>query len=206
VKLVAAESLEAGDLEVVRGIYKGGFPPHLRASFSSLLADRAYVLVDDAPIGFAVLRPLSSTGWVFLRYFVAGSRGRGVGSLLWSHLTGAMGEAGFTRMVHDVEDPAESGVDDAEVVLRNRRISFYERNGALLLPVESYLPPHGDGEEPHSLRLMAVDLNGSPTPPIVGDDLRALVEAVYEHRYGLSPSDPVVRRTVVASGLGGEET
>ena len=200
-KLVAAESLEAGDLELVRGIYEDGFPPHLRASFSSLLVDRAFVLVDDTPIGFAVLRPLASTGWVFLRYFVAGSRGRGVGSLLWSHLTGAMEEAGFTRMVHDVEDPAEPGVDAAEVVVRNRRISFYERNGARLLPVESYLPPHGDDEEPHSLRLMAADLNRSPTPPITGTALRALVEAVYEHRYGLLPTDPVVRRTLTSSGL-----
>jgi len=201
VKLVAAESLEAGDLELVRGIYEDGFPPHLRAPFDSLLVDRAFVLVDDTPIGFAVLRPLASTGWVFLRYFVAASRGRGVGSQLWKHLTAAMGEAGFTRMVHDVEDPAESGADAAEVVVRNRRISFYERNGALLLPVESYLPPHGDDEEPHSLRLMAADLNRSSTPPLTNDDLRAVVEAVYEHRYGLTPTDPVVRRTLAASGL-----
>jgi GNAT superfamily N-acetyltransferase len=200
VKLVDADSLRAAELEQVRGIYEDGFPPHLRASFDDLLADRAFALVDGQPIGFAVLRPLASTGWVFLRFFVAASRGRGVGSLLWGHLTRTMADAGFTRMVHDVEDPAEPGVDQAEVVLRNRRIAFYERNGALLLPVAEYLPPHGD-EEPHPLRLMAADLNRSPTPPITGGGLRAVVEAVYEHRYGAAPDDPVVRRTLEASGL-----
>lgn len=199
-KLVDAGSLGAADLDVVRGIYEDGFAPHLRADFAGLLEDRAFALVDDAPIGFAVLRPLADTGWVFLRYFVAGSRGRGVGSLLWSHVTRAMDEAGFTRMVHDVEDPDESGVDADEVVVRNRRIAFYERNGALLLPVADYLPPHGD-EEPHPLRLMAVDLDRSPTPLITGEPLRAVVEAVYEHRYGLAADDPAVRRTLVASGL-----
>lgn len=199
-KLVEADSLGAAELERVREIYEDGFPPHLRAPFADLLTDRAFALVAEEPIGFAVLRPLATTKWVFLRFFVAGSRGHGVGSLLWEHLTRAMAEAGFTRMVHDVEDPAEPHVDPAEVAVRNRRIAFYERNGARLLPVESYLPPHGD-EEPHSLRLMAVDLDRSPTPPIVGADLRAVVEAVYEHRYGLTATDPVVRRTLVSSGL-----
>lgn len=199
-ELVTAESLESGDLEVVRAIYEDGFPPHLRAPFDSLLTDQAFVLVDDTPIGFAVLRPLASTGWVFLRFFVAASRGRGVGSLLWSHLTATMAEAGFTRMVHDVEDPSEPDVPEAEVEVRAKRISFYEKNGALLLPVTSYLPPHGD-EEPHALRLMAADLTTSPTEPITGQDLRALVEAVYEHRYGLRPHDPAVRRTLTSSGL-----
>jgi GNAT superfamily N-acetyltransferase len=200
VKLVAADSLGAAELERVREIYEDGFPPHLRAPFAELLTDRAFALVDEEPIGFAVLRPLATTGWVFLRFFVAGSRGRGIGSLLWNHLTREMADTGYTRMVHDVEDPAEPHVDPAEVVVRNRRIAFYERNGAQLLPVKSYLPPHGD-EEPHSLRLMAVDLNRSPTPPIVGNDLRAVVEAVYEHRYGLPTSDPVVLRTLASSGL-----
>ncbi|MEO6084568.1 MAG: GNAT family N-acetyltransferase [Umezawaea sp.] len=199
-KLVTADSLDEAELKRVREIYEDGFPPHLRAPFAELLTDRAFALVDEEPIGFAVLRPLATTGWVFLRFFVAGTRGHGVGSLLWDHLTRAMAETGFTRMVHDVEDPAETHVDPAEIVVRNRRIAFYERNGARLLPVESYLPPHGD-EEPHSLRLMAADLNRSPTPPIVGNDLRALVEAVYEHRYGLPATDPVVRRTLVSSGL-----
>lgn len=199
-KLVAADSLGAAELTRVRQIYEDGFPPHLRAPFADLLADRAFALVDEEPIGFAVLRPLATTGWVFLRFFVAASRGRGVGSLLWTHLTQEMAETGYTRIVHDVEDPSEPGVDPSEVAIRYRRITFYERNGAQLLPVNSYLPPHGD-EEPHSLRLMAMDLNRSPTPPITGNDLRAVVEAVYEHRYGLRPTDPVVHRTLVSSGL-----
>ncbi len=188
-KLVDAGELAPEVLERARAIYEAGFPPHLRSSFDNLLRDHTAVLVDGEPIAVAVLRPLADTGWVFLRYFVAGSRGQGVGTLLWQHVTRAMGEAGHTRMVYDVEDPAERSVDPDEVSVRKRRIGFYLRQGARLLPVREFV------------LLMAVDLGGGPTAPIVDADLRAVVEAVYEHRYGLVADDPVVWRTIEVSGL-----
>ncbi|MET1076111.1 MAG: GNAT family N-acetyltransferase [Umezawaea sp.] len=198
-KLVRADDAAPEVLDRARAIYEDGFPPHLRASFENLLRDDLVVLVDDEPIGVAVLRPLAGTGWVFLRYFVAASRGRGAGTLLWEHVTRAMGEVGHVRMVYDVEDPAERGVEPDEVTIRKRRIGFYLRQGARLLPVREFVPPQGEVVQP--MLLMAVDLGGGPTAPIVGADLRAVVEAVYEHRYGLVAGDPVVRRTLEVSGL-----
>ncbi|HEX8867016.1 MAG TPA: hypothetical protein VF821_15260 [Lentzea sp.] len=196
-RLVPAQSLNAPQLDRVREIYEDGFDPRLRAPFANLLADRAFVLVDDEPRGLAVVRELGDTGWVFLRYFVVGERGRGLGEHLWTLLRTAL--AGFARIVFDVEDPAEDGIDAQEELIRRRRIAFYTRLGAVLLPANGYLPPHGD--DAHPMLLMAADLHRSHTTPIVGEDLRELTSAVYRHRYGLDDNHPVVTRTLRLSGL-----
>ncbi|MFD4636076.1 hypothetical protein ACFWN2_02105 [Lentzea sp. NPDC058436] len=196
-KLVEARSLSAAQLGRVREIYEDGFDPRLRAPFENLLTDRALVLVDDAPRGLAVLRDLGDTGWVFLRYFVVGERGRGLGERLWTSLRAAL--TGRTRIVFDVEDPAEHGITAEEELVRRRRITFYVRLGAVLLPANGYLPPHGN--DAHPMLLMAADLDRPRTPPIAGEDLRQVTSAVYRHRYGLDHTHPVVARTLRLSGL-----
>jgi hypothetical protein len=197
VRLVAAGALPGPALERLRAIYEDGFPEVLRAPFADLLADRAFALLDgDRPIGLAVLRPLGTTGWIFLRYFVVGDRGRGLGGALWRAVTAALGE--YDRLLFDVEDPAEHGIDPAEEAIRRRRIAFYTRLGAQLVPSNGYLPPHGpDG---HPMLLLAAGLT-APLPPWTGDELRATTLAVYRHRYGLADTDPTVRRTLRLSGI-----
>ncbi|MDX3660523.1 GNAT family N-acetyltransferase [Streptomyces sp. ID05-26A] len=196
-KLVAASTLTPDELADVQQIYFDGFEPHLRASFDDLLADTALVLVDDKPLGFAVLRTLGGTGWVYLRYFTVGEKGRGLGEHLWTHLRAAMTSAGHTRIVYDVEDPAQHGIGPAEERIRHRRIAFYRRLGAVLLPVNGYLPPQGSAGYP--MLLMAADYVDQS--PAAADDLERIVVAVYEHRYGIAPSDPVVARTLRLSGV-----
>ncbi|RAS70779.1 hypothetical protein C8D87_1011080 [Lentzea atacamensis] len=157
-KLVAASSLTEAELARARQIYFDGFAPHLRASFDDdLLADTALVLVDAKPLGLAVLRVLADTGWVYLRYFTVGEKGRGLGARLWTHLRDEMTVAGYTRIIYDVEDPAQPGIGPAAELVRHRRIAFYQRIGAVL--------------------------------------------AVYEHRYGMAATDPVVAETLRLSGL-----
>jgi GNAT superfamily N-acetyltransferase len=88
--LVPVEGLRRADVERVRRIYEAGFPARLRADFGSLLDGRlpgelAFALTEEGrPVGFAMLRPLGTTGWIFLRYFVvdAARRGRGLGAIL----------------------------------------------------------------------------------------------------------------------------
>ena len=92
-RLVPAASLDAARLDRVRAIYEDGFAEHLRSPLADLLADRALVLTDGEPRGLAVLRGLGDTGWVFLRYFVVGDRGRGIGGQLWTHVRSAMTDA-----------------------------------------------------------------------------------------------------------------
>ncbi|ONI75044.1 hypothetical protein ALI144C_40475 [Actinosynnema sp. ALI-1.44] len=196
-RLVPAGSLSAAHLDRVREIYEEGFGERLRAPFDDLLTDRALVLTDGAPLGLAVLRELGPTGWVFLRYFVVGDRGRGLGALLWTEIRREL--AGFTRIVYDVEDPGEDGIDDAERTTRERRIAFYLRLGAVLLPITGYHQPGED--ESHPMRLMAADLTRPRTHPIVGEDLRDTLLAVYRYRYGLADADPLVMHVLRSTGL-----
>ena len=186
--------LAAGD---VRRIYEEGFPPYQRADFAEVTergrADEfALALVRGQPCGFAMLRSLGDTGWVYQRYFVVDrrQRGQGLGGVLWDQLTARLRTAGFTLLVFDVDDPAEPGQQPAEAAIRSRRISFYERHGARLLPVTGYRTPHvappaGDPDwEP--MLLMAASLDGDSAGPRTRD----VVDAVYRYRWQLDPGDP----------------
>jgi GNAT superfamily N-acetyltransferase len=210
------EALTASEARDLRRIYEGGFAPHLRADFAELTTGRedgeiALALRQDGqPRGFALLRPLGGTGWMFLRYLVAGQRGQGLGGIMWDQLMAWLREAGYPLLVWDVEDPDEPGCDPAEVQIRNRRIRFYERHGGHLLPVRGYGNPHDDDSvsndigndgtgsdgRPHwtPMRLMAAATAdaGLPGTP-------AIVAAVYRYRWRLDPDDPQIAATEITA-------
>ncbi len=198
-RLVAVADLDAEQTARAREIYEGGFPPELSSDFEKLFVDPCFAFLDEGRVvGWAVLRPLADTGWIFLRYFVAGERGQGVGSRMWR----AMREhfAAYDRILLDVEDPEEPGIDADEESIRRRRIDFYRRLGIEVLPLRAYRPPH-DGEEPW-MQLLASDLpQGDPTPVLGREGIREILLAVYEHRYGVTTADAVVRRTLEESNL-----
>ena len=205
-RLQPVEALSSVAVDDVRRIYEDGFPKHLRADFSDITGHRqpgelAFALVqDERPSGFAMLRPLGGTGWIFLRYFVVGAerRGRGLGGILWQQLTDRLRELGYTLLVFDVEDPAEAGCGEDEVQIRNRRIGFYLRQGASLLPVSGYRTPHGSGEETGwtPMRLMSASLAvGEPVSVVPAGEI---VAAVYRYRWALAPDHPQVTGTEVA--------
>lgn len=221
-RLTAAGLLPPGEIGVVREIYESGFSPRERADFGSLLdrcqpGELALALTGPAgPCGFAVLRPLGTTGWMFLRYFVVAAqrRGQGLGGVLWERLTGWLRGSGYTLLVFDVEDPAEPACPPDEVRTRSRRIAFYQRHGAGLLPVTGYRNPHLGSGPPGWLPmlLMAAGLTESTPPTATEAGLRAVVAAVYRYRWSLAPDHPQVRRTGYGDGrpgparrLGGEE-
>jgi GNAT superfamily N-acetyltransferase len=103
-RLLPVEDLRPAEAEHVRRIYEDGFPPHQRADFRSLTAGRepgelALALTGPGqPRGFAMLRPLGDTGWIFLRYFAvdAAQRSQGLGGVMWDQLTGFLRESGYS--------------------------------------------------------------------------------------------------------------
>lgn len=211
------EPLEALTLQAVddvRRIYEEGFPPHQRADFAEVSERRrgdesALALIRGGqPHGFAMLRSLGDTSWIYLRYFVVDrrQRGQGLGGVLWDQLTIRLRAAGFTLLVLDVDDPAEPGQEPDEATIRSRRISFYERHGACLLPVTGYRTPHvaphaGDPDWAPML-LMAAALAGGPTGPRPAPDdrrVRAVVDAVYRYRWELDPGDPRLAGVLIDS-------
>lgn len=186
-------------------LYDEAFPDELSAPFASLLVDRMLAFVPAAGaseevLGLALLRDLrptgtapdgpDDTGWTFLRYFAVGPRGAGVGSAALRSLADLLRAERRTVLAWDVEDPDEPGVAEATVRDDLRRIAFYERNGATLLPAREYRPPHEDGSEPW-LRMMALPLGPEPLPPTAD-----LVRAVLLHRYGCPADHPATRRTL----------
>jgi hypothetical protein len=188
-ELIPAQQLSGAEMAATEAIYLAAFPASLRAPFTDLLADDMLVLVAGGrPAGFAVTRRLGPTGWVFLRYYAVLERGGGVGSQMWRLLSEYWAAAGCDRILLDVEDPDEPGTDAEEVRIRHRRIAFYDRLGARLLPVRDYRPAQPGGH-PHPLRLIGAETGPDARPATLHD----LVLAVYQYRYDLDAGDPSVR-------------
>jgi hypothetical protein len=203
--LEPVDDLDPGRVDAVRRIYEDGFAPHLRADFASLTSEReddesALALMQGGePRGFVMLRPLGGTGWMFLRYLVAGQRGQGLGGIMWDQLMAWLRDAGYPLLVWDVEDPGEPGCDPAEVEIRNRRIRFYEGHQGHLLPVQGYGNPHDDsgsdgGQHWTPMRLMAAAVGDAELP-----GTPAIVAAVYRYRWRLDPGDPQIAATEVTA-------
>jgi GNAT superfamily N-acetyltransferase len=194
--LEPVETLSPAAMTGLRRIYEEGFPPHERADFAAITTARrddelALALVSGGqPAGFAMLRPLGSTGWIYLRYLVVDDarRSQGLGGQLWEQLTARFRDAGYTLLVFDVEDPDEPGCEPDQAELRRRRIRFYQRNGASLLPVTGYRSPEivagTSGWFP--MLLMSAPLAGRPAAPDPGQ-AGAIVAAVYRFRWELEP-------------------
>src|ERR1700744_130880 len=163
--LEPVDPLSPAAMPGLQQIYEGGFPPNERADFATLTTQRrddevALALASDGqPYGFALLRPLGGTGWMYLRYLVVDGarRSQGLGGQLWELLTARLRGAGYTLL----------------------------GRGGDLLPVPGYRTPavapgHTDWLP---MRLMVTPLT---TPPPAGDPA-AVVEAVYRFRWDLEP-------------------
>ena len=206
--LEPVEDLDTAAVGAVRRIYEEGFPDHLRADFTSLTDNRedgesALALVlRRQPCGFAMLRRLGVTGWTFLRYFVVDQRlrGQGLGGIMWDQLIAWLQADGCTLLVFDVEDPGEPGCGPAQAQVRSRRVRFYQRHGAVVLPLRGYRTPHAsagdDGWTPMLLMAAPVAVGG-PAPG--AGEARAIVSAVYQHRWRLDPGHPQIAATQVTA-------
>lgn len=195
------DALNAGQLARVQAIYEDAFSHELRVPFGDLTrrsdADQTFVaMADQAPAGFAALRRLGSVEWSFLRYFaIAGERrSEGLGRRFWQLLQLSLRQASWpARVVFEVEDPGEAAGDQAERVIRKRRISFWTACGARLLPASDYvLPDYTASGLTEPMLLMAA------ASSVQGTELRNLVLAIYTDRYGMAPDDPLVSRALAS--------
>ena len=179
--------------EDVRRIYETSFPESVRAHWDEISHPRddeeLLVLVDDGPVGFALLRHLGDTAYTFVRYFAVDDlqRGQGHGSRLLTDVRRHLEARGCTALLLDVEDPR---TDPSHADDDRRRIAFYERHGLSLLPVPDYAPPdHGSTGDQVPLLLMGMPLREGT--PLEGERLADCVRAVYRYRYGVD--GPVTR-------------
>jgi hypothetical protein len=206
--VVAAGQLDAGQLGGLRQVYEQAFPPELRIPLAELAApgprDRLLVALDGTdPVGFAAMRLLAGADWVFLRYFaVAASRRRsGLGLRFWHQLRQSVTLGGWPgRIAFEAEDPADAAGDPAEQDIRHGRIRFWERCGASVLPVPSYVMPALTGtgrDEP--MVLMAFDPGGG-SPDAA--EVSSLVAEIFTGHYGLGRQHPLTCAALDSIGSG----
>jgi hypothetical protein len=205
--LTSVDRLSDHQLIRVRTIYDEAFAANLRVPFGELSqpgdGDLMLVALEGTmPAGFAALRFLGSVDWTFLRYFAIDRerQGQGLGGEFWRLLQAALAqEAWPERTVFEVEDPGETGTDQAERAIRERRIRFWTACAARLLPAPGYVLPDYTGSgmtEP--MLLMAATPAADDGRLIDGDRLKSLVLAIYTDRYGMAPDDPLVSRALAS--------
>lgn len=202
-----AATLSEQQLASVRAIYEDAFAADLRVPFGELSqpgdADQMFVALEGTmPAGFAALRVLGLVDWTFLRYLAIGRerKSQGLGREFWELLRVALGnEAWPPRTVFEVEDPGEAGDDQAERVIRERRVRFWTACGARLLPAPDYVLPDYTASGMTEPMLLMVATAAADTDRLVeGDRLKSLVLAIYTDRYGMSSDDPLVARALAS--------
>jgi GNAT superfamily N-acetyltransferase len=160
-------------------------------------------------LGLALFTSYREPRLGFLDYMAIqpAARNRGLGSALFGAVAGqvsrdlsAPGRPAL-GLAFEVDRPQDAS-DPAERRLRERRIGFYERNGAVLLPQVDFLaPPLWDGAPPVPYYLMYRPADaGAPAPD------RALLEAIVVtalvHAYELSPDDGYVTHALASLAPG----
>lgn len=194
-------SLDGTQIARAAGIYQDSFPDHLRVPFAELAEsgprDNLHIALDgDQPVGLAAVKRLEAVGWTYLRYFAVDPKRRRehLGMDLWRLLGEAIAADRWPDLIClEAEDPAQA-IDDADQRVREARVSFWTRCGAVPLPVPGYVMPDITGlaaAEPMLLMAPA-----SAASQAQGERLAGLVLALYTERYGLPPEDVLVAQAL----------
>ncbi len=204
-----ALELDAVQRRQLHRIYEEAFPAQLRVPLAKLAApgprDQLLVAIDGAvPVGFASARLLADADWVFLRYFgVAADRRRErLGLQFWQRLVPSLVAAGWpARIALEVEDPADAREDSTEEAVRRGRIRFWQRCGAVSLPVPGYvMPALTEVGSPEPMILMAADPDSPDS--LSPHRLAALVQAIYTEHYLLGRDHPLPAAALASIGSG----
>jgi GNAT superfamily N-acetyltransferase len=194
-RVIPLSAVPPGALAELREIYFEAFPPEERLPFEELSAPSGgydvTVLFDGTTVhGFAAHCPLSSFPALYLGYLAVSRarRSEGLGETLWRHLVGDVTHrSGMRGLVLEVEDPELAGAPNAEQ--RRRRIAFYRRVGAVMLPTAEYCMPGMDGADDVPMRLMWAPVRGTAAP--AENQLPPLVLSLYDEVYKLSAGHPL---------------
>lgn len=190
-------SLSAGELSADPAwweIYEKSFPPaereHAEVIVSSIksgtgMAFGAWTGKDLT--GISSIHLLKKPAVVFMVYIsvAPGYRGQGIGTSFLNHVfeegQRRMEACGLTPagMVWEVERP-EDVFEETEKNCRIKRMNFFKRNQAVLLPA-AYVQPPVDGVTPVPMHLM---FRPSVSCEDQGQFTRDLIKAIYFEKYG----------------------
>jgi GNAT superfamily N-acetyltransferase len=161
---------------------------------------------DGSTVGLSMYGYYRDPRLAFLYYMAIQPelRGKGLGAWLLNETTARLTQD--ARALHgpparglcwEVERPDESD-DPEERLLRERRINFYKRNGAILLDgIDFTAPPISEGLPPVTYYLMF-----KPVPDeavtIDPDLLQAVVDATLLYGYGVEEESPYYRQAIAS--------
>jgi hypothetical protein len=197
-------SLEPGVLDEVRAIYEDSFPPRQRTPFDVLLATPEMLnlaLFERKPLGFSFCSEPPEANWLFLEYLAVGReyRSQRVGSVLWDALISRLLQSPrLTGVILEIEHPDVPGLSSTEREERHRRLRFYERHGALTLPVTDYVVPDVAGEGTELMQLLYAGRSGLLPPDRVA--LLDIVKTLYTFGYELPLTHPLAVRALNSVG------
>jgi GNAT superfamily N-acetyltransferase len=187
----------------LRAIFEESFPPSERETFEELAAGIAegrmrlfVVRLGDAPVGMGVTIDLPANRAALLSYMAVRPdlRGEGVGGRLLQHIASALNAEGAAHLLLEVESVDYSPPEEVE--LRRRRVRFYQRHGAQIIPcAPRYRVPNLTEPGVVYYYLMWLPLRRRARMP-AGARLRRLVRAIFRRSYGLPPRDPLVRNVI----------
>jgi GNAT superfamily N-acetyltransferase len=163
-----------------------------------------YLAADgDQLLGLAVVLPLHGCPVAFLEYLAVAptARNAGIGARILAYLRQLSGTAqpGIDGIIFEVDRP-QDGTDRGERSLRERRIGFYQRNGAALLEAgKNYRAPALEGDGTLAYLLMWLPVAPGALPP-AGARLKAYVRAMFTQSYELGEGTALVAELVARIG------
>ena len=195
--------LSEEDAKQICRIAEESFPPEEREPCQSLIKtiQEARSILYTASVknsirGFTKLTPLKKTNIYLMEYLAVETRSRnqGIGRKILHFIKNDLKAVKGLGLILEVETPEVSGSEERE--FRQRRIRFYQRNGALMvLDGGTYRMPNLTGEGSLPMRLMWLPINAGSKPPS-NFTLVELFTLIFTETYGGIKNEALLRAII----------
>ena len=187
-EIVKVEIDHLETLNAIFKIYESSFPANERQTIETLkirLKTNKEVLFaakhNEEVVGIGFLFDLVGSDFLLLDYLAVSQNNRGklIGQKLFAQLKD-YAQNQKKHLLMEVDDPKFGEDKD----LRNKRVAFYKKNGALVLKDVKYILPALDGTESTKQILMLVPYQSKSQ--FSGEEIKDLVKLLYSELYGIS--------------------
>ena len=170
-------------LEEIFLIYKEAFPLNEQQPIAviktRLQQSKEIVIaatINDKVVGFGFLYDLKNTDFLLLDYLAIkeNQRGQNIGGSLLTYLKQYASKI-KKHLLMEVDDPKYGGEE--------RRVAFYQKNGAYWLKDVKYILPALDGDNATEQILMIVPFGAKTT--FNGMEIKRLAKILYRELYGI---------------------
>ncbi len=186
-------------------IAEESFPPEEREpcqTFLKTIQDGRSILYTasdkNTNRGFTKLTPLKNTNIYLMEYLAVETRSRnqGIGGKILQFIKKDLKAVKGLGLILEVEPPEMPGGEEREI--RQRRIRFYQRNGAqMVLDGGTYRMPNLTGEGSLPMRLMWLPIKEGGGPP-TKLTLSELFTLIFTETYGGEPNEGLLHAIIKA--------